>query len=316
MHPLKSITVICICFNHEDWVGDALESVKNQNYPNLHLIIVDNASEDESPQRIKNWVSQNQEQISVKSVFKEEPVPYCALFNEILATVETDFVIDLSGDDVLLPKHLFKSVEKLNAYPTAAFSFSDAVILDEKGEKRTFYARSSEGELLEQVQEGDIYSLLIRRTHISAPTVVFRTSILKAVQGYDEALSYEDFDVQLRLARQYLVHFSNHLGVLKREHAQSMSASQYQRYASQMLPSTIKVCRKIQAMNKTPEEDHALKERICFELKHALFSANFDAAEDLVALGKELHIATPTFKLYTLWFRVKLDLSWLYYRLT
>ena len=60
--------------------------------------------------------------------------------------------------------------------------------------------------------------------------VVFNAQLLKADGGYDEELYYEDFDIQVRLARKHPVLFSDHIGVVKRLHHNSMSAAQYKRY--------------------------------------------------------------------------------------
>ena len=88
-----------------------------------------------------------------------------------------------------------------------------------------------------------------------------------------------------------------------------MSGNQYQRYGSKMLPSTLKVCEKALEMNRTPSENKALGKRLQYELKHALWSGNFQVAEGLVQLGEKTGLKTPIFSIYKLWAKVKLDLS-------
>jgi GT2 family glycosyltransferase len=188
--------------------------------------------------------------------------------------------------------------------------------LDEKSQLRTFYKRTSSGELKEELELSTLYELLIRRNVICSPTMVFRTDCLRKEGGYDESLYYEDFDIQLRLARKYPVVFSNHFGVLKRIHNQSMSVKQYQRRQSKMLPSTVKVCSKIIQMNQSPEENKSLGIRVLFELKHALWSANFEPAQELVSLGERLGMKGIKFLFYKIWAKRRWDISWLYLQLT
>ena len=309
------VSVICIAFNHEKWIEKALDSVLFQDYPQVELIVVDNGSTDQSPLLIRNWLESYKDRLSVRAFFKSKPDGYCGLFNEMLQKVNGEFVIDLSGDDQLYPSHITRSVSRLKAQAEAAFSFSDAWILAEDGDKSTFYPRNGAGELLRPVQESGLYELLIRRSHICSPTVVFRTETLKKEGGYDSSLSYEDFDIQLRLSRKYPAVFSDHIGVAKQKHTESLSASQYRRYQSKMLPSTLQVCKKILAMNQSEAENTALRERVLFELKHALWSANFEVAEGFVHLGQKLEISGGLFFLYKLWLQTKLDLSALYVRL-
>src|SRR5690606_24064535 len=104
----------------------------------------------------------------------------------------------------------------------------------------------------------------------------FKTEVLKNEGGHDEDLSYEDFDIIVRLARNYLFVFNEYIGVKKRLLENSFSSKQYSIRNSVMLPSTLKICRKIQLMNRSHRENNALKFRVMFETKHALASANFD----------------------------------------
>ncbi|MDF2157150.1 glycosyltransferase [Algoriphagus sp. CAU 1675] len=316
MKSSTKATIICIAFNHGDWIEETLESVRLQEYYDKELIIVDNGSADSTAEKIKNWLGRNELFFPVKTIFKDQPYPYCQLFNEVLFDTHSGYVVDLSGDDILYPEHLRKSIEELSKNREAAFVFSDAYILGENGVINTFYKRNSFQELEEDVEIGNLYYTLLRRNFICSPTMVFNAGILKKEGGYDPDLYYEDFDIQLRLARKYPVIFSDHIGVLKRKHKRSMSADQYKRYFSKMLPSTVKVCQKAFEMNSSQEENEALGERILYELKHALWSANFQSANSLIALGKKINLAGLKFNLYKIWAKYRWDISWVYIRIT
>lgn len=316
MNTSDLVTIICIAYNHQDWIEETLESVRMLDYYAKELIIVDNGSDDDTKEIIKTWVNKSSGTLSVQTVYKDESQPYCQLFNDMLAKLNGQFVVDLSGDDVLYPDHLSKSVEILRTDPTAAFVFSDAYILEPEGVVKTFYKRSVSAELTEEIELSVMYETLIRTNKICSPTIVFNAPILIKEGGYDSSLYYEDFDVQIRLARKYPLLFSDHIGVLKRKHSNSLSAGQYQRYQSKMLPSTVVVCRKIQQMNTQESENKALGIRILYELKHALWSANFQAAEDLISIGEEIRLKGLSFMLYKFWIKRRWDLSWLYIKMT
>jgi glycosyltransferase involved in cell wall biosynthesis len=310
------VTVICIAFNHEKWIEKALDSVLSQSYDSKELIIADNGSSDQTAEIIRDWVKRHSIELSVSAIYISDSIPYCKLFNELLNLAKGEFVVDLSGDDFLYPQHLSLSLYRLKQVPNAAFVFSDAHISEENGAQKCYYQKGEIDELKVKVLEREFYETLIRRSFISSPTVVFRTQILKQEGGYDDSLSYEDFDIQLRLTSKYPVLFSDHVGVYKRKHSSSLSANQYRRYQSEMLPSTLRVCEKIRTMNRALSEDLALKDRVLFELKHALWSANFDSAKGFVGLAKQINIESNEFSLYKVWLRLKLDISWLYVKLT
>ncbi|GAA0879524.1 hypothetical protein GCM10009119_24920 [Algoriphagus jejuensis] len=316
MDTAGQATVICIAYNHEKWIEETLESVRMQDYQAKELVVVDNGSTDGSADKIRNWVNQSSGLLPIRTVFNRGVQPYCQLFNQILATVDSQYLVDLSGDDVLYPEHLSTSIRELKADQNAGFVFSDAYILDHSGEVSSFYQRDNAGDLLDKIELGDIYTTLIQKSYICSPTIVFNAAILRKEGGYDESLSYEDFDIMVRLARSYPVRFSDHIGVLKRKLSNSMSAAQYRPHLSKMLPSTVKVCTKIHQMNRYPEENQALGRRVLYELKHALWSANFEPARELVRLGEELELKTLEFRVYKMWAKYKWDISWLYTKIS
>jgi len=310
------VSIICTCYNHEAWIQECLEGVRLQDYQKKELIIINNGSSDGSLQVIQKWLKENSGSLRVELISYKEPQSYLAAFNDALQKTQGEYVVDLAGDDLLYPDHLTLSIAQLKLSNTTAFVFSDAYILDEDHNVKTFYKRKTGGELVHQIETSKIYETLVQSYFICAPTIVFNRDILVREGGYDEKLSYEDFDIQVRLARKYPLVFSDHVGVLKRKHSNSLSSRQYIPYYSKMLPSTLMVCQKIEKMNENQSEVRALGKRIMFELKHALWSANFEAARGFVILGEEINIKNPLFIIYKIWVRSKIDLSWLYVRLT
>ena len=49
------VTVICLCYNHAEFVVESLNSVVNQNYKAIELIILDDCSTDDSVTIIENF---------------------------------------------------------------------------------------------------------------------------------------------------------------------------------------------------------------------------------------------------------------------
>lgn len=55
-YPKDKVICIMPCYNAQDTIGKAIESVINQSHPNWHLIIVDDASTDKSVKVIKKYL--------------------------------------------------------------------------------------------------------------------------------------------------------------------------------------------------------------------------------------------------------------------
>src|SRR5690606_311610 len=305
------VSVICTCYNHETYIQNALDSVVGQSHSSLELIIIDNGSGDNALHKIQAWLSGNQSKVSVHTIFRNTPLNYCQSFNQALTMINGQYVIDLSGDDVLLPHHVAIAVETLQDHPGGIY-FCNAFLEEEGRMVSTFYPVGKEGKPLARVASGDIYRQVIHRTVVCAVTLVIPTDILLGEGGYDENLSYEDFDILVRLARKHHFIFNEHIGVKKRILKSSFSSQQYRIRSSSMLPSTLKVCYKISEMNRTPQENDALGIRLLFEAKHALGSANFKAADGFLELAGQMRVSGTRYFLFKLWAKIELDLSFFY----
>lgn len=257
------VTVICLCHNQARFVGEALESVRNQTWPSVQLIVVDDASTDDSAAVIRECLAG-----LPSTTFLQLPqnVGNCTAFNKALAFAEGDYIIDFAADDILLPDRIRVGVEALTAAGDKfGVNFTDANWMDEEG--RHLYTHSSRFPH-ETIPQGDIYVHLIRRFFICSPTVMFRTHVIRELGGYDESLAYEDFDFWMRSSRIFKYCYTPQVLVQKRVVSGSMSEKQFKRFSPQ-LRSTFRICEKILEMNRSRDEQAALSERIKYEMRVA-----------------------------------------------
>ena len=56
MQEKPLVTIICLSYNHEKFVVESLNSVMNQNYSSIELIIIDDCSTDNSKSVIEKWL--------------------------------------------------------------------------------------------------------------------------------------------------------------------------------------------------------------------------------------------------------------------
>jgi glycosyltransferase involved in cell wall biosynthesis len=260
----RKVTVICLCYNQERFVKEAILSVLNQTYQPVQLLVVDDASTDNSARAIKEMVALHPEIVFLQL---GRNLGNCKAFNYALKYAEGDYLIDLAADDVLLPERVSKGVAALNeAGSEYGVNFSDAYWMREDGSLKY---RHSERFPHATVPQGNIYQELIERFFICSPTVLFRRAVIEALNGYDESLAYEDFDFWIRSSRIFLYCYTPEVLVKKRVVRNSMSQKQFSLFSSQ-LRSTFRVCEKIMALNKSADEQRALGRRILYEMKVAL----------------------------------------------
>ncbi len=266
------VTVICVCYNQARFVVEALDSVINQTYANIELIVIDDGSADGSGKVIKQWMG-NHTQATL--IMNGKNIGYCKTFNKAFKISKGEFIIDLSADDVLLPNCVEEGVGLLErAGEDFGIAFSDALYINEAGNPVRIH---SEKYPHATIPSGEVYKDLIERYFICSPTMMLRKAVLDSLGGYDELLAFEDFDLWIRASRNFKFIYSPTVLVQKREVMSSMSAKQFERTNPQRW-STLEVCKKIKLLNRTAKENAALKRRLFYEMRISLKSFDFTLA--------------------------------------
>ena len=119
------------------WLSAAINSVREQVYPNWQLCIVDDASTDPSVRDLLEQVSSEDKRIKVG--FHEQNQHIAATTNTALAMADGEFVGFLDHDD-MLPKHaLFAMAQAINDNPEVAILYSDEDKIDEENNRQSPY---------------------------------------------------------------------------------------------------------------------------------------------------------------------------------
>ena len=266
---MKQVAVICTCYNQADYIEEALRSVVDQTYTNWELIIVDNASTDDSLWKIEQFILKNP-QLPIRKLFLGQNIGICKAFNQALALTKADYVIDLAADDVLLPERLESGVKNLETHLEVAVNFTNAQYIDASGKAlQTHYPVGPLGRSEIFVPEGHVFEEVIKKYFICSASIMYRASMLKAIYGYDEMLAYEDFDALIRLSHQYKFSYTDKILIQKRKLSESHGAKQYARKNGQ-LRSTLMICEKIFNLIHTTSQKKALLFRIAYEGKQSL----------------------------------------------
>lgn len=263
------VTVVCLCYNQERFVREAIQSVMQQTYANIEFMIVDDASTDNSVQIISDFLRTHPQ---IKFFPLSRNVGNCRAFNSALAHAKGEFVIDLAADDALLPERIARGVRALDSAGNEyGVNFTDALWINELGER---LQQHSDRFPHNEVPKDDIYREVITKFFICSPTMMFRTEVIRSMGGYDESLRYEDFDFIVRSARDWKYCYTPEVLVKKRVVRGSMSQKQFSFFSSQQ-SSTLRICEKILALNRTSEEQSALSERILYEMRVCLKLLHF-----------------------------------------
>jgi len=135
----------------------------------------------------------------------------------------------------------------------------------------------SNGKSRVNVPSGYLFKEILSRYFICTPTLMFRKSTLLYLSGYDENLTFEDFDILIRLSRRFLVGYQDKILTQKRIHASSQSGTII-RKENQLLLSTFLICEKAYYLCQSEEEHDALHARIRTFIRKCYYTDNFELA--------------------------------------
>jgi glycosyltransferase involved in cell wall biosynthesis len=303
-----TVTVVCICHNQSPWVREALDSVMAQAYPNLQLIVVDDGSTDGSQAVIREW-SRNYPEVMF---IEQENLGNCTAFNKALALANGKYIIDLAADDIMLPEKLAKQVAFFEVQSeTTGLVYSDANYIDPNGAFLYKAYRTTElaGAIpKEWAVSGHVFEDCVRHHFIATPTIMYRTSVLQELGGFDESLAYEDWDITCRITAGYEIAFQDSVLMAIRKVPKSLGSANQDRRAA-YLESTARICRKLIPMCATPSLQRALSERTRYELRSAWRGRHFRSVLDFQENLRELRSENLVSQLLCLWARIVLAQS-------
>lgn len=215
IEPLVSVVVPC--FNHGAYVSSCIQSILDQTYQNIELIVIDDGSDDDSVEMIER-LRYRCEQRFVRFAFRARTNQgVCTTLNEALAWCRGDFLCPVASDDVMLPHKTCDQVRLFLQQPVSVVGvFGGEIVVD------TF------GQTLRQrpyppcwYQFEDVF---LRYAFLSAPTAMLRLDAVKAVGGYPNGVFVEDWYMWLRLLENGGVFYnSGELLVKKRVHSHNAS---------------------------------------------------------------------------------------------
>lgn len=128
---LPLVTALVPSYNHGRYIRERIESILEQTYPAVELIVIDDASGDDSDQVIRD--------LQAKYGFKyirnnrNSGTPFAA-WERICALAKGDYIWVCESDDVAEPEFLKSAVSRLQAKSDAVMFYSSSLIINEESE--------------------------------------------------------------------------------------------------------------------------------------------------------------------------------------
>ena len=189
------VSVVVPAYNHENYVLDCINSILEQDYPNIDLIVINDGSTDKTDQKIKEILKENPLRFRYISKSNEGLIK---TLNLGLRLSRGKYFCELASDDMLLPGSVRKRIDYLEANPDTDVIFADAYLINNYN-KTTI--RASKGKRMYRGSKNNVKDLIDGKARMFFPSGMFRKSILDKFRGFDEDFRfYEDVSMKYQLA--------------------------------------------------------------------------------------------------------------------
>ena len=188
-----TISVIMSILNGESTMNRAIDSILNQTYREIELIICDDGSTDATWQELLRYKTSDERIMLLRN---EKTIGLAASLNRCLQIAKGEYIARQDADDYSDPERLEKTLDylKQNELPYAACGVS--VSAHDGIWSRRIYP--------EIITRRDI----VKHNPFFHPTMIFKRSVLESVNGYrvaQETRRTEDYDLVMRLAAQNVI---------------------------------------------------------------------------------------------------------------
>lgn len=227
---MTSVDVVVPCYRYGRYLKECVQSVLGQGGDEIRVLIVDDASPDDTPQ-VADSLACADSRVSYRRHVSN--LGHIRTYNEGIGWVRADYMLLLSADDYLLPGALKRATALMDAHPKVGLCFGEAVHLRDSGFTRSVRVPIEVHDESDVVLGGPRFIALCAKSGanniVPTPTAVVRTSLLKQLGGYRSDLPHTaDLELWLRLASRSCVGFIRAEQAVYRRHSVNMSTAYFE----------------------------------------------------------------------------------------
>jgi len=212
---MSKVSIVLPTYNGSRYLREAIANCLNQTYSNIELIVVDDASTDDTPAILASY---QDPRLQVIRHERNKRLP--TALNTGFAHATGKYLTWTSDDNFYTPQAIETLVQYLEDHPLVAFVYSRCWLVDETG--------AVVGEVETGPPEGLEYNNCV------GACFLYRREVYEAIGDYNAKVALsEDYEYWLRVMQRFRMAFLDEPLYYYRQHSQSLTASDYGNYRAQ-----------------------------------------------------------------------------------
>lgn len=205
VNSLTRVTVVVVNYNSGVWLERCVTNLRGRRSRHPDVIVIDNASSDGSVEKLPDWPG-----ITVRRAHRN--LGFGRGVNQALRSVETEYVLVINPDCLIVPTALARLVEDMDAHPEAGMVSGRVFDMsgnEQRGSRRRLPTR---GQVLAEVlpfsrrpgidlTDQPAPTDPVEVEAVSGACMLMRMQALNEVGGFDPGfhMHFEDLDLMARL---------------------------------------------------------------------------------------------------------------------
>ncbi|MGG3792744.1 MULTISPECIES: glycosyltransferase [Pseudomonas] len=206
------VTVIIASYNHAPYIEQSIQSVLDQTYPNIELLVIDDGSPDDSVERIQRLQQAHGFDFRV-----QQNQGLTNTLNGAIARAKGSLIVPFGSDDIMMPDRIAVQVAYMDGKPEVGICAGNIELIDAEG--NLFPEKRQRRDVpFRRLDFEDMF--LERKPYPPAPTLMIRREALDKVGGFDPQIRLEDLYIELKVTHAgYFIDGLNVVMARYRKHA-------------------------------------------------------------------------------------------------
>jgi alpha-1,3-rhamnosyltransferase len=204
------VSVPVVTYNAASFVEETLESIFNQTYGNIELVISDDCSKDNTIEIVQKWCEEERVKerfTTIKIVTVPKNTGVSANCNRAISASKGEWIKFIAGDDILLPTCIEDNLNFVRENTNAMIIFSQVDvyqdIFEQNNYQKTIPAIYPDNLMHKSFYAEEQFKVLVQSDRINyTPSYFFNKQTILSVGGYDEKNQLvEDYPMWLKLTK-------------------------------------------------------------------------------------------------------------------
>lgn len=185
------VSVVIPCYNHAQFVQDCIQSVIDQTYANIELIIIDDGSKDQSVEKIEEMLDKCRSRFS-RFEFRHRPNKGLSeTLNEALEWCQGEYFSAIASDDMMLKEKTQIQIDAFKKNKKVLGVFGNFILINNHG-----------NEIKSKKIAQNVYTFkdVYEQNHfLPAPTQMLKLESVRNIGGFKAGILIEDWYIYLKM---------------------------------------------------------------------------------------------------------------------